>query len=90
MRSSLVIFNQGVDVEETFLPDGEAVALSEDKIRCLVQYYLLWKFFPGIVFFYRSFPQDNITEQILSKSRVTIEELICHGFYRLREVPSDV
>ena len=87
---SLVIFKQAVDMARTVLPDSEVGALAEEKIRFLMQYYLLWKFFPGIVFFYRSFPRDNITEQILSKSRVTIEELICLGFYRLREVPSDV
>lgn len=86
---SLLISAKGV-LSSTNWDADKIVFFSDDKIRCLMQYYMLWKFFPGIVFFYRSFPQDNISDQILSKSQVTIEELICYGFYRLREVPSDV
>jgi len=57
------------------------------KMNRLLKYYCLYRFFDNIVFFYLNQPQDNLSEIILKQGIVSKEELICLGFYCLRNVP---
>ena len=66
------------------------IVLGDECIRSLMDYYLLHRFFDNIVFFYKDHPRDNHASQMVEKGYVTMEEIICYGFYRLREVPIDV
>ena len=60
------------------------------KMQRLMDYYCLHQFSDKIVFFYLNYPHDNKSQYILDSTEVSIDELICHSFYRLRKVPEHV
>ena len=64
--------------------------ISEKDVRLLVQYYSLKRFYDYILFFYFHVPRDNLSGEILSYGDISMKELICYGFYKLREVPAHV
>jgi len=64
--------------------------ISSESLKSLMDYYCLHRFFDKIVFFYLDYPQDNRSSFILNATEVTMDELVCLGFYRLREVPAHV
>ena len=61
------------------------------KMKRLMDYYCLYRFFDSIVFFFLNYPKDdNRSYYILGTTDVTMKELVCLGFYHLREVPKYV
>ena len=64
--------------------------IEPECLKKLMKYYSLHRFFDKIVFFYLEYPKDNKSSFILNSTEVTMDELVCLGFYRLREVPSHV
>lgn len=60
------------------------------KMQRLMDYYCLHQFSDKIVFFYLNYPHDNKSQYVLDSTEVSIDELICHSFYRLRKVPEHV
>ena len=68
----------------------KVVKLSSYAISLLMQYYCFYRFFDNIVFFYLNYPRDNLTKLVLEQGNITMDEWICLGFYKLREVPNNV
>lgn len=64
--------------------------IKEKEAEYLLSYYTLFRFSDNLVFFYTNRPQDNRSEFALKHTEVTMDELICLGLYRLREVPQYV
>ncbi|MGN0938904.1 MAG: hypothetical protein ACI4OD_05550 [Selenomonas sp.] len=61
--------------------------LPDVVLRLLMQYYMVYRFTDNIAFLYLDWPQDNMSARILAQGNVARKELICLGFYHLREVP---
>lgn len=60
------------------------------KMDLLLKYYCLYRFFDNIVFLYLDQPKDNYAKLILEQGTVSLDEMICLGFYNLRRVPDHV
>lgn len=79
--------SEGYEAEEF----AEAIVLlSEEDIRLLMKLYCLIRYSDKIVFFYLNYPRDNMSEMILEKGDISMDEVICLGLYQLREVPLHV
>lgn len=76
---------------ETELPEVsenyELVVINDSDVNILLQFYLLIKFSDTIVFCLKDRPNDNKSSYILNNSDVTLDEYVCYGIYKLREVP---
>ena len=75
-----------VQTDERF----RVVELDSGKMHDLLGYYCLFRFFNNIVFLCFREPRDNLSEFVLKNTNISLEELICMGIYRLREVPANV
>ena len=91
---AIVFFSKENDIETitSFQLGSEfrCAQISTNQMKLLMDYYCLHRFSDKIVFFYLDYPKDNCSIKILEKTDVTMDELVCLGFYRLREVPSHV
>lgn len=57
-------------------------------IEKLYRYYSFYKFSDRIVFTYTDRPKENQLGRVLRETRITEEEAVCLGLYRLRRVPA--
>jgi len=62
----------------------------KNKMRHLMNYFCLHQFYDKIVFFFLDYPYENKAGYILDTTNVTLDELVCLSFYRLRKVPDHV
>lgn len=85
----IIVDNNKKNIEKNKIKCN-VVKLSSYAIRLLMQYYCFYRFFDNIVFFYLNYPRDNLTKLVLEQGNITMDEWICLGFYKLREVPNNV
>ena len=65
--------------------------MSPTEIARLFRYYCMYKFFDNIVFLYLDKPiRDNKSRYAMEKCNISMDELICLCFYKMRQVPSHV
>lgn len=57
------------------------------RIEKLYRYYSFYRFSDRIVFTYTDRPKDNRLGRVLRETRITEEEAVCLGLYRLRRIP---
>ncbi len=85
-----IIYCMDINIHNKYkecVPSGvKFIVMSETKMKLMCMYYCLHEFFFNIVFFYIDFPKDNMSKRIIEDG-ISKEELICLGFYNLREVP---
>lgn len=89
-EAQIIVSEMGSGSDVELSKEYHTIVIDDEHIRLLMDYYLLHRFFDNIVFFYKDHPRDNHASQMVEKGYVTVEEIICYGFYRLREVPIDV
>ncbi len=89
---AVVLVHQSCRIEKTS-PKGKEILFEYVKgtyIKNIMAYYTLHRFSDKVVFFYLDYPRDNYSKIILRETEVSMDELICLGLYRLREVPEIV
>ena len=86
---AIVLVNRNAGLKDFVHADPKVITgqLYEKRIRHIMDYYTLFRFSDRVVFFYLEYPKDNCSRIILEQTKVSMDELICLGFYRLREVP---
>ena len=65
--------------------------ISQQEVTWLFCYYLMYKFFDNIVFLYLDEPEkDNKCRIAMERCNISMDEIICLCFYKLRQVPNHV
>ena len=65
-------------------------SIKRSQANLLADYYCLNRFYDKIQIFFLDYPYDNRSGYVLNTTDVTADELVCLGFYVLREVPAHV
>lgn len=89
-KRALILVKNGLHIDISEVRNAVLKRIKEKDAERLLNYYTLFRFSDNLVFFYTNRPQDNRSEFILKHTEITMDELICLGLYRLREVPEYV
>lgn len=87
---ALILVKNGIHIDRNAVLYAALNWITEKEAEYLLNYYTLFRFSDNLVFFYTNRPQNNQSEFTLKYTDVTMDELVCLGLYRLREVPQYV